>query len=818
MFKFLFTAIGCLCQLIGYAQYSLSGTIMSKANNEVLVGATVQSVRGNYFSVTNEDGFFEIRDVPRGAYNFTISYLGFKEAELNLTVDENKSLKIFLEEDTRITDEVTVYATRAGEKSATTFQNVSKKEIAKQNFGQDLPFVLNWTPSLVTTSDAGTGIGYTGLRIRGSDATRINVTINGIPYNDSESQGVFWVDIPDIATSTQSIQIQRGVGTSTNGAGAFGASINLQTNTKIVEPYVELINSIGSFDTRRHTVGFGTGLINDRFTFDARASLINSDGFIDRASSNLRSYFASGGYYGDRTIIKAIAFGGHEETYQSWYGVPESRLKGDVTAMMTTAAAEGWNARQLDNLLNSDNRTFNFYDYKDQVDNYGQDNFQLHVSSQLSSMVTANFALHYTKGKGYYEEFKYDQSLNNYGLPDVAIGTTSITNTDLIRRRWLDNDFYGVTYSINYEKDRYSGVIGGASNRYIGDHFGEVIWAQFTSTAPKDFRYYFNKGDKRDFNIFWKSSYQFKKRFNGYLDLQYRKVDYSTKGIENDLSNFDLTADYGFFNPKIGLTYELDAFKQLYASYSVGQREPVREDFINAQVGSRPKSELLNNVEAGLRIKKSRYYVNLNYYLMSYKDQLVLTGEINDVGAPIRTNVDNSFRTGIEIEGTIRLNSKLTWGANATLSENKIKNFTEVVYDYGVNYDEFNEIQNQYSETDISFSPSLIVGSSLSYTIHKNIEATLLSKYVGDQFLDNTSNENRRIGSYFINDIRLSFNPTIKAFKNFGISLMVNNILGVKYESNGYTYGYVGGGEVIRQNYYYPQAGRNYLMMLSMKL
>lgn len=817
MFKFLITATGCLCQLIGYAQYSVNGTIMNKSNSGVLVGATIQSERGNYFSVTNEEGFFEISNVPPGDYRFTIRYLGFKEEELNLVVDQEKSLKIFLEEDTRITDEVIVFATRAGDKSATTFHNINKEEIKKQNFGQDLPFVLNWTPSLVTTSDAGAGIGYTGLRIRGSDATRINVTINGIPYNDSESQGVFWVDIPDIATSTQSIQIQRGVGTSTNGAGAFGASINLQTNSKNIEPYAELVNSAGSFNTRRHTIGFGTGLINNSFTFDARASLINTDGFIDRASSHLRSYFASGGYYGDRTIMKAIAFGGNEVTYQSWYGVPESKLNGDVTAMMTTAAAEGWNAQQLDNLLNSNSRTFNIYDYKDQVDNYSQDNFQLHVSSQLSPETTANVALHYTKGRGYYEEFKFDQPLSNYGLPDVAVGSTTLTNTDLIRRRWLDNDFYGLTYSINYEKDRYSGVIGGAWNQYIGDHFGEVIWAQFASTAPKDFRYYFNQGDKQDFNIFWKSSYQFTKRFNGYMDLQYRKVDYSSKGIENDLSNFDLTADYGFFNPKIGLTYELNAFKHVYASYSVGQREPVREDFINAQVGTRPKSELLNNIEAGLRIKRSDYSLNLNYYLMSYKNQLVLTGEINDVGAPIRTNVENSYRTGIEIEGALKLNSNLTWGANATLSKNKINNFTEVVYDYGVNFDEFNEIQQQYSETDISFSPSLIVGSNLSYTIHKHIEATILSKYVGDQFLDNTSNENRKLKSYFVNDFRLSYNPPIKAFKNFGVSLMLNNVLDVDYESNGYTYGYVGGGETIRQNYYYPQAGRNYLIMVSMK-
>ncbi len=817
MLRIILTAITCLCHPVSHAQFAISGTVQSKSDNGFLVGATIQSEGGNYFSVTDDNGQFEIENVPSGEYTFTIRFLGFKEQRLDVSVNGRKSLVVFLEEDTRITDEVIVTATRASEKSPTTFTNVSKSEIRQQNFGQDLPFILNWTPSLVTTSDAGAGVGYTGLRIRGSDATRINVTINGIPYNDSESQGVFWVDIPDIATSTQSIQIQRGVGTSTNGGGAFGASINLQTHNKNEDSYAEFINSVGSFNTRRHTLGFGTGLVNEKFTFDARASLIKSDGFIDRASADLKSYFLSGGYYGDRTIVKAIAFGGNERTYQSWYGVPESRLNGDVPAMMITASAEGWNVQQVDNLLNSDNRTFNLYDYKDQVDNYSQDNFQLHVSQQVSAALTANAALHYTRGKGYYEEFKYDQALGSYGLSDVTIGTTTITNTDLIRRRWLDNDFYGLTYSLNYEKDRYNGVLGGAWNNYQGDHFGEVIWADIALTVPKDTRYYFNQGNKQDFNLFWKSTFQLSGRLNGYLDLQFRNVDYQAKGVENDQNNFDVSATYGFFNPKIGLTYQWNSFKQLYASYSVGQREPVREDFINASAGVTPRPEVLKNLEAGLRIKKSSYMLNMNYYLMSYQDQLVLTGEINDVGAPIRTNVENSNRMGIEVEGAVKLNPKLSWGANVTLSENKIKNFTEVVYDYGVNYDEFNEIQTQYKETDISFSPSVIAGSNLSYSIFNNFEATILSKYVGEQFLDNTSNSDRKISAYLVNDLRLSYRLKLKAFKDFGISLMINNILNEAYESNGYTYGYVGGGETIRQNYYYPQAGRNYLMMVTLK-
>ena len=815
MLKFILTAICCAAYLSGWAQFSISGTVSGTSGP--LAGATVQTDRGNYFAVTNDQGEFQLTNVNAGEYVLLVRFLGFKEKQEQLMVDQSKSLTIMLEEDTRLTDEVTVFATRAAEKSPTTFTNVNKEELTKQNFGQDLPFVLNYTPSLVTTSDAGAGIGYTGLRIRGSDATRINVTINGIPYNDSESQGVFWVNIPDIATSTQSVQIQRGVGTSTNGPGAFGASINLQTNTKNEVPYVDVINSVGSFNTHRHTVGFGTGIINDRFSFDARASFINSDGFIDRASSNLKSYYASGGYYGENTIIKAIAFGGHEITYQSWYGVPESKLNNDVAGIMYTAAIEGWNTPQTDNLLNANSRTFNIYDYKDQVDNYTQDNFQLHFSHKASSSITANMSFHYTPGKGYYEEFKYDQSLADYGLSDVIIGTETVADTDLIRKRWLDNDFYGITYSVNYDKDRYSSVLGGAWNRYEGDHFGEITWAGVALSAPKDFRYYDNKGEKKDFNIFWKSNYTITNKLVGYLDIQFRKVDYKSEGIDDDLTVFNVGQDYNFFNPKIGLTYQLRGGSQLYSSYAVGQREPVRSDFINAASGVDPKPEVLNNIEAGWRLQRSKYSFNFNYYLMSYKDQLVLTGKLNDVGASIRTNVDESYRTGVELEGALRISPKVTFGANVTLSENKIKNFTEVIYDYGVAYDEYNEIQNQLKDVDISFSPSVIAGSTLSYNPFNNFEASLLSKYVGEQFLDNTSNQNRKIDAYFVNDLRLTYSSSVRGLKDFSLSLLASNIFDEVYESNGYTWGFVGGGETVRQNYYYPQAGRNYMAMLSLK-
>lgn len=816
MLKFLFIVFGVVAHYCVHAQFSIEGKVTDESSG-ILVGATVQLEGENYFSVTNEAGYFNLKGVPAGDHVLVVRFLGFQEKRTTISVQGDTSIDIVLLVDARLTDEVVVYATRASDKSPTTFVNINKHEIKKQNFGQDLPFILNWSPSVVTTSDAGTGIGYTGLRIRGSDATRVNVTINGIPYNDSESQGVFWVNIPDIAFSAQSIQIQRGVGTSTNGAGAFGASVNLSTLNKNEKPYADLINSFGSFNTRKHTMGLGTGLVNDHFTFEARASFINSDGFIDRASSNLRSYYAAGGYYGDKTILKAIAFGGKEITYQSWYGVPQSKLNNDVAGMLETASIEGWNPQQVDNLLNSNPRTFNIYEYQNQVDNYQQDHFQLHFSHQISSAVTANAALHYTPGKGYYEEYKFDQPLAGYGLEEPIIGNDTLRSTDLIRRRWLDNDFYGMTYSINYEKSKFDGVVGGGWNRYIGNHFGEITWASISLTAPKDYRYYFNQGDKKDFNFFWKNNFSITKNLAGYIDLQYRRVDYEANGIENDLIAFKVGTGYNFFNPKIGLLYELRYNEQLYASYSVGQREPVREDFINARTGEIPKPEKLKNIEVGYRLRQYGYFFNLNYYLMNYKDQLVLTGAINDVGASIRTNVGKSYRTGIEVEGGVRLSPKIVWAANVTLSQNKIQKFTDVIYDYGFNYDEFIEVQNQLEQVDISFSPSVIAGSSLTVKPFKNVEATLLSKYVGEQFLDNTSSSDRKIDDYFINDIRLNYNLPLSFLKECQVSALINNVFDQEYESNGYTYGFMGGGETFRQNYYYPQAGRNFLIMVSLK-
>lgn len=808
--KLMWTAL-LLLPFAALAQNQLQGVVRDARTNEPLSGATVTLIQEKKTTVTDAQGTFQFTDVR--SYEAEIRFVGYKTKQVTLSSGMNN---ILMEESTTLTDEIIVSATRAGDKTPTTFSTVDKQTLRKQNFGQDLPLQLNWLPSVVTTSDAGNGVGYTGINIRGSDATRINVTLNGIPYNDSESQGVFWVNIPDISSSSQSIQVQRGVGTSTNGPGAFGASINIQTNARAEEPYAEYVHSFGSFNTWRNTLGFGTGLIRDRWVFDGRVSKISSDGFIDRATSDLSSYYFSGGFYSGKTMVKAIVFGGHEITYQSWYGVPESRLKNDMEAMLVTAMNEGWNDEQTQLLLNSNSRTFNIYTYDNQVDDYAQDHYQLHTSHRFTHALTGNVALHYTYGRGFYEEYRIKDRFTNYGLTAVTIGDSVINRSDIIRRRALDNDFYGFTYSLQLEKNKLNAVLGGAWNRYDGRHFGKIIWSQVT-TVPKDYRYYNNDATKRDFTIYLKGNYQFTSAWNGFLDLQYRNIGYQTAGNDNRQNVFDVDAQYSFFNPKVGFTYDLGAGQSLYASYALANREPVRKDFTDNPQNQTPKHETLGNLEAGFRKQADRVMLNVNVYWMNYKDQLVLTGALNDVGASIRTNVDESYRAGIEVDGTIQFSPKFTFSANATFSQNKIKEFTEILYDSGPDweFDPPQVVSRTFTNTDISFSPNVIVGSVMSYSPVKAAEISLLTKYVGRQFLDNTSNSSRQMDVYLTNDLRFSYAFTPTFMKELRLNLLVNNVFDVAYESNGYTWGYIGGGEEFRENYYYPQAGRNFMLMVS---
>jgi iron complex outermembrane receptor protein len=712
------------------------------------------------------------------------------------------------------------------------YTNISREELQTQNLGQDLPILLNFTPSVVTTSDAGAGVGYTGIRIRGSDATRINLTINGIPLNDAESQGTFLVNLPDFASSIQSLQIQRGVGSSTNGAGSFGGSINIQTNQLSEEAFAEVSNSVGSFNTWKHTIRVGSGLIADKFTLDARLSKISSDGFIDRAFSDLKSFYLSGAYYGKKTTLRANIFSGKEQTFQAWYGIPEARLKGDLQGMDAYIDRNFLSDNQIDNLFNSDSRTYNSQTYDNETDNYQQDHYQFFITQSLAKNWNLNVALHYTRGKGYFEQYREEDSLEDYGLPNVSIGNETIANSDLIRRRWLDNHFYGTVFSLNHQTKRSDFTLGGALNKYLGDHYGEIIWARYAVNSSIRDRYYENDAEKTDFNIFWKVNHQLTDKLSALVDLQYRRVFYSFLGNQVDSQgtrNVQQNVLFDFFNPKIGLNYALSPLADVYASLSVGSKEPNRDDFTQSSPDSRPNAEKLYDVELGYRQRGENLTYSFNAYGMFYQDQLILTGEVNDVGAFNRSNVDKSYRIGIEAEAVFRLNKKLTWSVNATLSQNKIQNFREYVDFYGTT-EEFPDVQAQGFEqdentgqlfkelenTDIAFSPNLITASQLQFQPFKGFEIALLSKYVGQQYLDNTSSELRKLDAFFTNDIRLSYQMKTSLIPEMRFTLLLNNVLNEEYESNGYTYGYFLGSERISENFYFPQADTNFLLGVSL--
>lgn len=716
-------------------------------------------------------------------------------------------------------DEITIKATRANEKSATTYKNISKEEIETNNFGQDLPFILQNTPGVVVTSDAGAGVGYTGIRIRGSDASRVNVTINGIPYNDSESQGTFWVNMPDFASSTDNIQIQRGVGTSTNGAGAFGGSLNLQTAGSSKSAYAELNNTFGSFNTLKNTVKVGTGLIDDKWSFDGRLSRVKSDGFIDRAASDLKSYFLSGAWYGKKDLLRVNIFAGTEKTYQAWNGIPESRVNGDLAGMQAFIDRNYLSDADAANLLNSGSRTYNSFTYKDQTDNYWQNHYQAIYARELTDQLSFNAALHYTDGKGYFEEFKSGAKFSKYGLPNVTVGATEVKETDLVRRRWLDNDFYGVTYAFNYQpKDNLSFTLGGAYNEYRGKHFGEITWAQFASSISENFHYYDGKGNKDDFNVYGKVNYSPVEQLSLFADLQYRNVGYRISGSDKNLKPLDFNNDYNFFNPKIGATIFLNAQSNIYASYSRANKEPNRDDFTNLKTGLPiPKAEKLNDLEAGYRFKNDRFSLGANVYGMFYKDQLIFTGEINEYSDAYRQNVDKSYRAGIELDASYTISPQFIFNANAAFSKNKIKNYIDYVPEYDDNFEVSNLVATTYARPDIAFSPASVLFGELVYKPFKGLAAAWQSKYVSEQFMDNTQNDSRKLDAYFVNNLRLGYDFRLGGIKKVNVGLLINNILDEKYESNGYTYSSIYQGATTTENFYFTQAGTNFLLSLNLK-
>tara|TARA_R110002050_G_scaffold94765_2_gene197163 strand:+ start:18515 stop:20665 length:2151 start_codon:yes stop_codon:yes gene_type:complete len=707
-------------------------------------------------------------------------------ALLVLSVSANAQQKQVEQDSTKTEklDEVLVNAVRVNADSPITHSNVTKEQLEKRNLGQDIPILLNYLPSVVTSSDAGAGVGYTYMNVRGSNSERVNVTINGIPYNDAESQGSFWVNLGDFASSVQSIQLQRGVGTSTNGSGAFGASLNILTDAISETAFGEISNTIGSYNTRKHNVKFSTGKINNHIEIAGRLSKISSDGYVDRASTDLKSYFLQASYIDDNTLIKAITFGGKEKTYQAWYGLDATQLK--------------------------ENRRQNPYTYENEVDDYQQDHYQLHWNERLNNNWSTNVGLNYTKGQGFFEQFKEDSPVSKYN--DLVIATSEDwygnPATNLIVRRWLDNKFYVANANVTYKDEKINIISGLSYNHYTGDHFGEIIWAkEFAPTANIRDRYYFSDAKKKDLSVFSKATLKVTNKLSAYIDLQGRFVNYKTIGLTSSRNPIAVNEDYSFFNPKLGTTFKFNPKNSFYLSYAVANKEPNRNDF---QSNENVKSEKLNDLEFGWRFKNDNVKLNTNVYYMNYKNQLVLTGDIDDVGEFLRDNVDKSYRLGLEIEADIILNKHLSVRPNITLSENKIKDFV-LTRDGST---------NNLGDTTISFSPSVIAGNAFVYQPIDNLQFSLLSKCVGEQYLSNTDTEASKLASYFTSDFNIVYEiKTNAVFKSIVLSGLVNNIFNKEYVDRGYTYldNWSTPGTSFEVQGYYPQATTNFLVGVTLK-
>ena len=770
-FLFLFAST-----LVNAQSFTLKGKVVD-ANNESLPGATILVKETQQGTSSDFDGVFRI-NLEKGMYTIQVSFIGYKTVSEEISVTQNDEIKFVLVLDSTVLEEVLVAAVRANAAVPVTFSNLSKKEIATRNLGQDIPILLNYMPSVVSSSDAGAGVGYTYMSVRGSNGERINVTVNGIPYNDPESHGTFWVNLSDFASSTENLQLQRGVGTSTNGSGAFGASLNILTDAVSEEAFAEISNSFGSFNTRKHTVKFSTGKINEHIEIAGRLSNIYSDGYVDRAFADLKSYYLQGSYTDENTLIKAVTFGGKEKTYQAWYGLTASELEED--------------------------RKQNPYTYDNETDNYEQNHYQLHWNERLNDQWSTNLAVNYTKGAGFFEQSKKGEDAADFN-------NLIVDGSDVIVRRWLDNDFYVVNFNTNYKTDKLNLISGISYSDYSGDHYGEVIWgSDLAADVNIRDRYYFSDAKKTDFSVFAKATFDITEKLIGYADLQGRFVGYQTQGITSDIAPIDVDANFKFFNPKFGFTYKLNNNSSLYTSFAVANREPNRNDF---EIGV-TTPETLNDYELGWRFNSENVQLTVNGYFMDYKNQLVLTGALNDVGAPIRATSGSSYRMGTEIDADIRISDKISIRPNATFSANKNRDFFITK--------DGNTTPQSLGNTDLSFSPDVIIGNIFTYTPLKNVQLSLLTKYVSEQFMSNFSSEvstNDVLESYFTSDLNVVYRlQSNKIFKSVVFTALVTNLFDAEYVNNGYYYtfddDYSNPGTVTTVDGagYYPQATRNFLI------
>ena len=708
------------------------------------------------------------------------------------------------QEELQTLQEVEILSVRATKTTPVAYSEISQKDLSKTNTGVDLPYLVTMTPSAVATSDAGTGIGYTSLRVRGTDGTRINVTINDIPVNDAESHNVFWVNLPDIASSVKDIQIQRGAGTSTNGAGAFGASINMRTNLFNTQPYAKADFSFGSFMTHKESVAAGTGIIADRWALDLRFSNIGSDGYIDRARADLKSYYMQGAYYGNNSTLRLIAFAGEEETYHAWNYASKEEME-----------LYGRRYNSCGYIFTDATGIAHYYD--DQTDNYMQQNYQLLFDHGFSNTLNMNVGLHYTKGDGYYQEYKSGRKFAEYALQPYTIDGNEVKKSDLVRKKAMDNHFGGAVFSLSYKNRYINTTLGGGANRYFGKHFGQVLWVkEYMGDLSPNHEYYRNNGSKNDMNIYLKGDYIATEGVNIYADMQYRHIRYTIDGNndkwnynENALQKLDIDEKFDFFNPKAGVSWQINNSNRLFASASVAHKEPTRNNYTDGKLNEHPKAERLIDYELGYTFSKKIFNAGANLYFMDYKNQLVLTGELNEIGEPLSANIPKSYRAGIELTAAVILDCGFRWNANATFSRNRIKDFTEVLYDD----DTYEKWEIHHDNTPIAFSPDIIASNSFSYE-WKGLEASLQSQYVSKQYMSNYGIEEHILDSYFVTNLHLAYSFKLKGVKNITVGATIYNLFNEEYENNGYAgSGYYTDSDGNRQRYNYAgyaaQAGTN---------
>ena len=784
-------------------------------NGNALVGATVVIDNSLQGVSTNRDGEFTLTTLRAGSYSIAVSFIGYEKQVIDINLTANELVLVQLKPESIMGEAVVVSATRASSRMPIAQTTLNADEIKDRNSGFDVPYLLELIPSVVATSEGGTGVGNTAFRIRGSDMSRINVTVNGIPLNDAESQGVYWVNMPDFTSSVDNVQVQRGVGTSTNGAAAFGATVNFQTVTLKPEAFAGVEATAGSFGTFKTAAKIGTGLINDKFSFEARYSKVESDGYIDRGFSDHRSFFATGAWHTAKSILRFNLIHGEQHTGITWEGISPDSLASNRTYNPAGKYTDA-------------NGITRFYD--NETDNYTQTHYHLTYSHQLLQELTLNTALHLTDGDGYYEQYKANKKFTDYGLQPVTIGGVTYARTDLIRQKQMDNLFYGTTLSLNYRKDAIDATIGGGWNRYDGDHFGNLLWTSVNAGVPKDYEWYRNTGVKDDFNVFAKAIVQLSNSLSLFADMQYRSISYDLSGVDDDLADLTQKHSWGFFNPKAGVSLQISPEQTAFASLGVAHREPTRADIKDAmKYGSTntPSAEKLLDYELGYSFKSQIFALGLNLFYMDYRDQLVLTGKLSEVGYPLMENVDKSYRRGVELTTSLKPFSMLRWDASLSVSQNKIENFVEYIdlYDNSTDWNpiEVDGVQAQTSNklgtTDISFSPNVVASSQIRVEPLKWLGVSLISKYVGDQYIDNTSSSDRMLDAYFVNNVKVDFRFKLKGTKSVVLEAYANNVFNSKYEANAWVYraAFQADNSVSDDIGLYPQAGTNFMFKLGVE-